>query len=230
MGSGTVLAVAGIAVPVTATRLSGEAVDWYVDEWTVTINDITSAVARIRDLLKAARPPDGGSPGAARTHLPAARSARCKMVATITDMADPPSKLLAALEARFGELEEAADRYARAYARWRYRYEWLHFLLGIPATVLAGVAGATAFAQRMPGSVVGTCAAIAAALAGVQTIVRPDRRARFNHTQQFTLARLAMQAANYRQLTLPSVSFDEARARLDNLYDEFHAALGRSPD
>ena len=33
--------------------LSGEAVDRYVDEWTVAINDITPTVARIRDLLKA---------------------------------------------------------------------------------------------------------------------------------------------------------------------------------
>ncbi|NMO54699.1 DUF4291 domain-containing protein [Actinoplanes sp. TBRC 11911] len=33
--------------------LSGEAVDRYVDEWTVAINDITPAVARIRDLLAA---------------------------------------------------------------------------------------------------------------------------------------------------------------------------------
>ena len=45
--------------------LSGEAVDRYVDEWTVAINDITPVVHRIRDLLKA------GDHQAAAAHLPA---------------------------------------------------------------------------------------------------------------------------------------------------------------
>ena len=44
--------------------LSGEAVDRYVDEWTVAINDITPAVARIRDLLKV------GDHQTAAAHLP----------------------------------------------------------------------------------------------------------------------------------------------------------------
>jgi hypothetical protein len=45
--------------------LSGEAVDRYVDEWTVAINDITPVVHRIRDLLRA------GDHQAAAAHLPA---------------------------------------------------------------------------------------------------------------------------------------------------------------
>jgi hypothetical protein len=143
---------------------------------------------------------------------------------------DPHPELLAILDAKFAGLEEAAVRNARAYARWRRRFERLHFLLGVPATVVAGAAGVTAFTQRVPGVVVGIFAVLAAALAGAQTIVRPDRRARFNQTQQFALARLARQAANFRELTLPSASLDEARAKLDALYDEYHTALARSPE
>jgi hypothetical protein len=45
--------------------LSGEAVDRYVDEWTVAITDITPAVHDIRELLKA------GDHQAAAAHLPA---------------------------------------------------------------------------------------------------------------------------------------------------------------
>lgn len=44
--------------------LAGEAVDRYVDEWTVTIVDITPTVRRIRDLLTA------GDHLAAAAHLP----------------------------------------------------------------------------------------------------------------------------------------------------------------
>jgi hypothetical protein len=151
-------------------------------------------------------------------------------VATIADVVDPHPELVGVLDAKFAEFEESAVRSARAYGDWRRRFERLHFLLGVPATVLAGVAGATAFSQRVPDIVVGICAALAAALAGAQTLVRPDRRARFNQTQQFVLARLATQAANFRELALPSASLDDARTRLDALYDDYHTALARSPD
>ncbi|MEJ3746479.1 hypothetical protein WEI85_24715 [Actinomycetes bacterium KLBMP 9797] len=144
-------------------------------------------------------------------------------------MVDPASELLTALDARFAALEAAAFRDARAYGRWRRRYERLHFVLGVPATMLAGAAGATAFAQRVP-AVVGTCAVLAAVLAGAQTVVRPDQRARFNQTQQFALARLATRAANFRELALPSTAVDEGRSRLDEFYDEYHNTLARSPE
>jgi hypothetical protein len=48
--------------------LSGEAVDRYVDTWTVAITDITSTVRRIRDLLQA------GDAQAAATLLPVERA------------------------------------------------------------------------------------------------------------------------------------------------------------
>ncbi|MEU8008850.1 hypothetical protein AB0B74_07815 [Micromonospora parva] len=137
---------------------------------------------------------------------------------------------MTALDARLAALEAAAVTEARAYGRWRRRYERLPFLLGVPATVLAGAAGATTFAQRVPAVVVGSCAVLAAVLAGAQTVVRPDQRARFNQTQQFALARLATQAANFRELTLPSISVDEGRSRLDALYEEYHNALARAPE
>jgi hypothetical protein len=152
------------------------------------------------------------------------------LVATIADVVDPHAELLTVLDAKFAALEAAAVQAARAYARWRQRFERLHFLLGVPATMLAGAAAATAFAQRVPAVVVGTCAVLAAVLAGAQTVVRPDQRARFNQTQQFALARLATHAANFRELTLPSTSLDEARSKLDALYDEYHTALTRSPE
>ncbi|MEU8082139.1 DUF4291 domain-containing protein [Micromonospora sp. NPDC049101] len=44
--------------------LSDEAVDRYVDEWTVAVTDITPTVHRVRDLLR------GGDEAAAAAHLP----------------------------------------------------------------------------------------------------------------------------------------------------------------
>ncbi len=44
--------------------LSGDAVDRYVDDWTVAITDITATVQRMRDLLR------GGDEQAAAAYLP----------------------------------------------------------------------------------------------------------------------------------------------------------------
>jgi hypothetical protein len=145
-------------------------------------------------------------------------------------MPDPQPDLAAILDRKFAELETMAMRNAIAYGSWRRRFERLHFALGIPTTLLAAVAGATAFAEHAPSILVGSCATIAAALAGVQTTVRPDRRAKFNQTQQFVLARLSVEASNFRELILPTVSFEVAQAKLDTLYDAFHATLAVSPN
>lgn len=48
--------------------LSGDAVDRYVDDWTVAITDITATVQRVRDLLR------GGDDQAAAAHLPVERA------------------------------------------------------------------------------------------------------------------------------------------------------------
>jgi hypothetical protein len=48
--------------------LSGEAVDRYVDDWTVAITDITVTVQRVRDLQR------GGDEQAAAAHLPVERA------------------------------------------------------------------------------------------------------------------------------------------------------------
>jgi hypothetical protein len=73
------------------------------------------------------------------------------------------------------------------YRRW---YDRLHYALGLPATVLAAVAGASAFASHVPSAVVGGSAAVAAALAGMQTFIHADQKSRFNEQQQITYERL----------------------------------------
>jgi hypothetical protein len=112
------------------------------------------------------------------------------------------------LYAKLEDLEERARVDERAYLLWRRRYESLHFALGLPATGLATLAGATAFVESVSNFVVGVCAAGAALLSGVQTVIRPDRRAKFNQSRQFELARLAEDVSNLREIRLDTLEFE----------------------
>jgi hypothetical protein len=99
----------------------------------------------------------------------------------------------------------------------------VHYLLGIPATVLAAIAGATAFAANVPASVVGGCAGAAAALAGLQTLLHADQKSRFNHLQRTNLERLVAEIKSTRieiaQSTGESV---DALRELRRLQKEFY--------
>lgn len=128
------------------------------------------------------------------------------------------------------ELEEKAKASERAYARFRRRFEMLYYVLGVPATVFAAVASATAFAESVSNQVVGICAAIAAGLAGIQTLVRADRRARFNQTQQFVMSRIANDATSLRKITLNSIPAERAKAELDAVQERYISARDKSPE
>jgi Na+/H+-translocating membrane pyrophosphatase len=134
------------------------------------------------------------------------------------------------VRARSADLEARARRSAEAYRRWRNRYERLYYLLAVPATLLAAVAGATAFAENASSVVIGVCAVSAAGLTGMQTVVRPDRRAKFNQTQQFVMARLAEDAANLARRSSRILTLEEGEAGLSGLYDRYFDALSRSLD
>lgn len=138
--------------------------------------------------------------------------------------------VLADISARAADLESKARLDAGGYGRWRYRYERLYYLLGVPATALAAVAGATAFADNPSNAVVGSCAVGAAALTGIQTVVRPDRRAKFNQSQQFVMARLAEDASILAMCRSRALSVEQAQGQLSALYDRYYDARGRSPD
>jgi hypothetical protein len=128
------------------------------------------------------------------------------------------------------ELGENACTSADAYGKWRRRYERLNYFLGVPATVLAAVAGATAFAENVPKVLVGLCAAGAAALTGVQTVIRPDSRGKYNQAQQLTLMRIAHDASTLREIRLDSLNRDRLEVEVAALYDRYFVARSRSPE
>ena len=68
--------------------------------------------------------------------------------------------------------EEAAER-ATAWSKLAERRRRLHYGIGIPAVLLASLAGAAALGD-LSHVLAGLCALAAAALTGLQTFLRPD--------------------------------------------------------
>ena len=122
------------------------------------------------------------------------------------------------------ELERAARLSEKAYQRWRRRYESMHYLLGVPATVLAAVASISAFSDSSTKWVAGLLAGASAAMVGVQTLVRPDHKAKFNQQQQFVMARIAFDSLALRSTQLGQEPVEGVITGLRHLQERYFAA------
>lgn len=122
------------------------------------------------------------------------------------------------------EFEKDARLSERAYQRWRRRYEQMHYTLGVPATVLAALASISAFSAMSAPWVAGSLAGGSAALVGVQTLVRPDHKARFNQQQQLAMARIAAEASAVRSTRLDRLPVESVTHEWRDLQERYFAA------
>jgi hypothetical protein len=111
--------------------------------------------------------------------------------------------------------EVAADR-AAAWSALATRRRRLHFGLGVPAVVLAAVAGATTLAERSP-LVSGVCALLSAILAGLQTFLRPDAGAVRAREQAIGWSEVADDAHLLVAIDYPTLDGGQRRQRYDEL-------------
>jgi hypothetical protein len=128
---------------------------------------------------------------------------------------------------KLDELEGQALHAAERYARRRRRRTLLHWALGLPAIVVAGVAAGGVLTGRLSDLAIASCAIAAAVLTALQTFVRPDRAALFAHTQQLVMRRLAMEASLTRD-GLEDLTHPEAHAAVSRLWTSFFDARNRS--
>ena len=142
----------------------------------------------------------------------------------------PEESQRAMLEDKLNKLSGEIDRSKQAYGAWRKKYEALHWILGLPAVALAALASATAFADSVPSLVVGALAATASALTAVQTTFRPDRRAKFNQSQQFELAQLASEVEHFRDFDAPETPVGDAKKQLRFFTESYLQVRKRSPE
>jgi hypothetical protein len=117
---------------------------------------------------------------------------------------------------------------AEAYRDWRGRYEFVTWLLGIPAATLAGAAAVTALKDVSP-TLVAILAGLAGALSSIQLALRPADRATFNHSQQLECETVALEVDTLLKYKLTTLAAPEAVAELERLRKKLIDIRRRSP-
>jgi hypothetical protein len=92
----------------------------------------------------------------------------------------------------------------------------LHYGLGVPAVVLAAIAGATTLAQLSP-LVSGVCALLSGILTALQTFLRPDAGAVRAREQAVGWAEISEDARLLLAVDYPTLGSDKRRQRYDEL-------------
>ena len=106
------------------------------------------------------------------------------------------------------ELEEEARFAAAAHRINSRKWQKWSLYLGIPATILAAVAGVTAFSE-LPEAVTGFVAILAAALTGISTFLSPSDTATSHRTSSATYNRIRRHANLLRDLDAATVKQDD---------------------
>jgi hypothetical protein len=95
-----------------------------------------------------------------------------------------------------------------------------HWLLGIPAAILAAIAGFTGLASvagRVPAAIL---ALVAAVLGGLLTTVEPNKRVRQGQTAGVAYNEVRIGARQARLVDLPAAKLEDARSQLHELTEQ----------
>jgi hypothetical protein len=122
-----------------------------------------------------------------------------------------------AIERELRRLEESAEYSAQSQFEQTKQWRGVNLLLGLPASVLAAVAGATALAATAGRIAAGILAIAAAGFGAILTTVNASPR--MNQASSAANAYLEIQTAarQAREIDLPYLGVDEARQMLAEL-------------
>ncbi|MFE5941869.1 SLATT domain-containing protein [Streptomyces sp. NPDC056480] len=153
------------------------------------------------------------TPGDTET-APAANAPEAPLSGAPATGADGDERRRRSLDAEFRRLEESAMWSAQCQFEEGKRWRATHWALGLPATLLAAIAGTTALVESTGATAAGVLALLSAGLGAVLTTVNAPQRA----SQAVTAANayLAIQTAarQHREIDLPDWSPVEAREAL----------------
>ncbi|WP_234323211.1 SLATT domain-containing protein [Streptomyces bikiniensis] len=119
-----------------------------------------------------------------------------------------------ALDAEFRRLEESAMWSAQCQFEEGKRWRATHWALGLPATLLAAVAGTTALVESTGATAAGILALLSAGLGAVLTTVNAPQRASQAVAAANVYLSIQTAARQHREIDLPDWSPAEAREAL----------------
>lgn len=139
-------------------------------------------------------------------------------------------------DAYLKEIEET-ESYARILAKG-YSYTaitWgkVNLSIGIPNTIIAAIAGASALSNFSNSNIVaGILSIIVSVLSGLLTFLNPSDRAK-SHMQAFTEFQRLCQRLNMMKIDLASedgeVISDELRRKMEDMFEKLHDLRSASP-
>ncbi|MCX4860760.1 SLATT domain-containing protein [Streptomyces canus] len=131
-----------------------------------------------------------------------------------TDMTAGGDARRRAFEAEFRRLEESAMYSAQTQFEEAKRWRALHWLLGVPATLLAAVSGTTALVESTGGTPAGILALVSAGLGAVLTTVNAPQRAGQAAASANAYLEIQTAARQHREIDLPDWPLGDAREAL----------------
>lgn len=141
--------------------------------------------------------------------------------APVTDASGAPSagdaQRREAIRVELDRLEESAKWSSQGQFEQAKRWRGVNLSLGIPTSVLAAVAGATALADVANGLVAGILALLAAAFGAVLTTVNASHRQNQASGAANAYLEIQTKARQFREIDLAYAPLDDARAELAEL-------------
>jgi hypothetical protein len=114
-------------------------------------------------------------------------------------------------------LEESATQSAQNQFEQAKMWRGINIALGVPASVLAAIAGGTALANVTGRVPAGVMALVAAGFSGALTTLNAGRRVTQAHSAANAYLILQTDLRQFRTLDLPDLDYTESRSKLEEL-------------
>jgi len=133
------------------------------------------------------------------------------------------------IAAELSRVEEAASHSAQTQFSSAKFWRGLNLALGVPAAVLAALAGTTVLADASSAKTGAAIALVAAALAAVMTTLNASQRAEQSRVSANAYLALQGDARVLRTIDLPSLEHGDARQALAELVERRNTINGTAP-
>lgn len=130
---------------------------------------------------------------------------------------DSDARRRRAIGAEFRRLEESAMYSAQCQFEETKRWRALHLLLGVPATLLAAIAGTTALVESTGRTAAGILALISSGLGAVLTTVNAPQRTAQASASANAFLEIQTAARQHREIDLDQWTLEQARQTLATL-------------
>nr|WP_272923399.1 SLATT domain-containing protein [Streptomyces sp. SID5643] len=130
---------------------------------------------------------------------------------------DSDARRRRAIGAEFRRIEESAMYSAQCQFEETKRWRAVHFLFGVPATLLAAIAGTTALVESTGRIAAGILALISSGLGAVLTTVNAPQRTAQASASANAFLEIQTAARQHREIDLDQWTLDEARQALATL-------------